>query len=115
VSVPSWARKGVKVVCIKRGRWTTMVPGDVAPSFGDLLTIREVFSEMGEPLLRFVEIENAISRLDRDTGLPSEPAFHASRFRPLVAKKTLAEDVALIKRHLKAPRSSTTQKARADA
>lgn len=103
--VPSWARKGVKVVCIKRGAWglVTGAPKTALdtthPIFGEAYTIGEVDAEWTPVCLRLREFHDL---------------YNIAEFRPLVSKKTMADDVALIKSHLKAPRSSATKREGAD-
>lgn len=123
MSIPSWARKGVKVVYLgppsDRKTWPEDVGFTVSrrPDVGAVYTIRQVLvgphsidHEIGVNI-KLVEYRCSGKWPD---GTPySDAAFAIESFRPL--QKTMAEDVALIKSHLKAPRSSTTKRERSDA
>jgi hypothetical protein len=77
---------GQKVVCIKRGSWANEfgAAGDeVFPSFGEVYTIRRI--EDGRWLL-LVEIVNRLR--EYGDGELGEARFCASRFRPVVERKT---------------------------
>jgi hypothetical protein len=77
----SWARPGVKCVCIKQGAWVgtfTDVVG-VGPSFNEICVVVAVARILGEKYLQ----------LD---GFPTY--YSASRFRPLITK-TQEQDVAI--------------------
>jgi hypothetical protein len=86
--VPSWARKGAKVVCIGGWEHRGGYGDEVLPEVGETYTIRTVeFSLDGDVCLRLEEIVNA--RRSYSTGL-DECQFYVGRFRPLV---TLEDDV----------------------
>lgn len=78
-------RVGQKVVCIKRGRWRNLERDEVAPSYGDILTIRSINVRSEGVFLLFVEIVNPLKNyID---GL-AEAEFLSSRFRPAVEPPT---------------------------
>ena len=90
----SWARPGVKVVCVVRGEETSDVN---YPIVGEVYTIRQVEPHpLGGVGILFEEVSNHVMTFD--SGRRGEPLFMASRFRPLVTK-TQNQDVALF-RHL---------------
>lgn len=105
MSVPSWVRVGAKCVCTKRGAWSDVVNGEAQPSYGQLLTIREVrdtFCDLGGVDLMFEEIVNP-ALLYREGHY--EAGFHYSLFAPVVTK-TLEQDIAQflpLLKHQRAP------------
>jgi len=105
MSVPSWCRVGAECVCV-----------DASPSYINGATLvkgRRYFIEAVHDTLSGVGL---VLRGAPDSGFWLDGGWNVCRFRPPVAKKTMAEDVALIKSHLKAPpRSATKQRERADA
>ncbi len=113
MSVPSWARAGVVVECVN----SELPPGYEDRSWSLQCTRYVVLAVVPRS-------DNAISAVADSSwgvvlrGCPNpfmaNGAFNINRFRPLVATKTEAEDVALFTDHLKAPRSSTTKRERAD-
>lgn len=90
----SWAKVGMKVVCIKLGAWTYLQPDESAPSYGDVLTIRTVEFLPEGVHLSFEEVRNREYEYLDGFG---ECVFEAEQFRPLVTK-TQSEDVAMFKR-----------------
>lgn len=91
--IPSWARRGAKVVCVADS-WTDVVWGETAPTKGSVLTIREIrgsFSSRGGLDLMFEEIVNRPLAYYDGT---LECGFHHSRFRPLITR-TEQQDLAL--------------------
>lgn len=88
--------KGVKCVCIKepspRMHEKAQRRGDVLPTLGQVLTVRDVSTspKTGRLHLRFREIANK-----RVGG--GEARFVAHWFRPLVDPKSLEEDLELFK------------------
>jgi hypothetical protein len=98
-SIPSWAVKGAKVVCVDDAHLSYCVPGYRYSddgldglSKGEIYTIRDALVSPfdGAPSIRLVEITRARnwSRLKK-----GEPGFAVGRFRPLVTK-TQEQDVA---------------------
>lgn len=86
----SWAKPGVKCVCVVRGgQWygnlTLNEPMERLPAFGEILTITSVAVTPGGVGLRFEEYPDA--RL----------ACHVDHFRPLVTR-TQEQDVELFQR-----------------
>ena len=89
-SLPSWARKGVKVVCVDDG----VSPGRVAlaaiPPVGPVLSVvgtsEDPYGEYGNTLVieGYPNLHDGI-----DVG------WRVARFRPAVEPKTEAEDVAM--------------------
>lgn len=81
---------GQKVVCIKRGKWESSHPegrvpkSETQPVFGRVYTIREIepFIIDGYQGLLFEEIFNPLGES------PLEVCFNASRFRPIIERKT---------------------------
>lgn len=74
MSIPSWAVKGAKVVCIKRDSWV-LVEGrdtDHKPGYGDICTIKAVVTTAHFVCLTLVGY--------------GQHKFRISRFRPLVSK-----------------------------
>lgn len=82
---------GQKVACIKRGSWSYRIDGratmfgEICPNCGDILTIREMIVSDDTLFLRFKEIQNPLC--EYRNGL-SECKFAASRFRPVIERKT---------------------------
>lgn len=71
--IPSWARVGAKVVCVKVGKWEVVSPGvgkDGGPCFGEICTIEAVWMG-GAAFIDLVEY-------------PGHKGFWIARFRPLV-------------------------------
>lgn len=101
-SIPSWARVGAKCVCWREpaaGGYFTDSPG---PEVGRVYTITR--AEMGIHNISAVALaEVPITHEGYEAG------WELAAFRPLVSHKTLEEDVALIKSHLRStpPVSST--------
>jgi len=101
-SIPAWAVRGAKVVCTRR-KWRDVWPGEIAPSFGQILTIRETreaVDGLGGLDLLFEEIVNAPQHY-REGFL--ECGWHHSRFAPLVSTKTEDEDLAHFRPYLHQP------------
>lgn len=98
--IPLWAKPGVKVVCIKKTPWKSMLPGvpwidwgETRPVYKGIYTLRDIHSD--DPgFVTLVEIVNT-PRLYVE-GL-SEKRFSLSCFRPLVSR-TESEDLAVFRR-----------------
>jgi hypothetical protein len=91
--VPSWARKGVKVVCIDAAERPG--PGEWTPiESGRTYTIRAV------SILFAGQIDLVLAEITRPLFFGLEPGYAIERFRPLVADKSESEDVALFEHHL---------------
>jgi hypothetical protein len=110
--IPSWAKRGAKVVCIKRGRWSHQSRCQNFPVEGGKYTIREVKILGDGGYLLLEEVHNA-PRL-WGNGDFDEPWFAIFRFRPLVEPKTEAEDREFFRHWLKAPHSTATTRAPAE-
>jgi hypothetical protein len=98
-SIPSWARKGAKVVCVDDGpgRRPCLFPGLLdGLTKGRVYTVRRVAPDWyyGHPVIFLVEFVRPID------GEPSETGYDIRRFRPLVSTKTEAEDLAKFSHHL---------------
>ncbi len=102
MSIPSWAVRRAKVVCVASpeviAAAKALHPWGNYPETGQVYTVRgHVYDSKGEGLLLLVEISN-----------PPQPScvgvvewgFEVSKFRPLVAPKTEAEDLAHFRHHL---------------
>jgi hypothetical protein len=103
--VPSWCRRGQKVVCLHRGAWRDCIFGEAGPSFDQVLTIRSVrasFATIGGLDLLFEEIVNPAKLYAEGV---MEAGFHHSRFRPLVTR-TQDQDVARFRKHLRTKRKT---------
>lgn len=90
----SWAKVGMKVVCVDAGGLG--VWQNDAPTEGKIYTISRVFTplETGSLSFEFNELKRSVrSRID----VGFHCGYKASRFRPLVTK-TQSEDVAMFKR-----------------
>ena len=96
-SLPPWARKGVKVVCIEGGT-SNRTAGGWAPKTNGIYTIRgvSVFPGHGACLLlrEYVHDEQFMGQ---------EWGWQADHFRPLISTKTEAEDVAEFRKLLTQP------------
>jgi hypothetical protein len=102
-ALPSWARKGVKVVLVGHPSGKTPIHYgyvvDEAPKRGTIYTIREVTAANGagpagdEPGIRLSEL--SINGAYPDGRRFSDAWAALSSFRPLVSTKTEADDVAL--------------------
>lgn len=82
-------RIGMKVVLID-DNWPDYVNDEIMPVLGTVYTIREIIDHRANPI-RLVEIQNPIRTYRDGTG---EVGFRASRFRPVVERKT---DIAIFK------------------
>lgn len=102
----SWAKPGVKCVCVKSTPWVNYVDRGpsrypiVFPTYRQVLTVREVHNSYGGVGLRFEEIRNEPLWID-EQGNSSEAMFDAELFRPII-EKTEEQDVAKF-RHLLSP------------
>jgi len=105
-SLPSWARKGVKVVCVDAdvgsvptGKRAYRYDPDWCLEAGSTYVIRRAFIDepTSEPCVWLEEITRAIDAAGY------EAPFHVSRFRPLVSTKTEEEDVAEFRKLLTQP------------
>lgn len=92
----SWAKPGVKCVCIGAFKPREGAPPVSFPEVGKTYTIRDVRparKRPGEVQIRLVELVNPANY--RGPGGMTEPTFWLAKFRPLVPPKTQADDVAL--------------------
>lgn len=83
----TWARVGVKCVCIKRGEWVNRAPScleDKRPAYNEVCQVTEIEIRNERVMLRLA------GYLD---------LYYVGRFRPLVTR-TQDEDVALFTHHL---------------
>jgi hypothetical protein len=90
MSVPSWARRGQKVVCVDDTDLEHRSYQETCPVSGAVYTIREVMPSTrwpGEFVITLVEIVNQPQRY---AGGLCECCFRGTRFRPLV---TLESDI----------------------
>lgn len=95
----SWARPGVKCVCIRTALPEHRVAGAVYPEVGAIYTIRQVVTvsfgpSKGSTALLLCEIRNDVSinpLLGYEVDSDKEAAMPISAFRPLV---TQSDDVA---------------------
>jgi hypothetical protein len=87
-SLPSWARPGVKVVCVIP--FTANV-GTKAIKKGAQLTISSVESYGQYTGLRFLELKNDLSKTDAGT---MERLYVSYAFRPLISK-SIEDDLAI--------------------
>lgn len=91
----SWARPGVKCVCVDAswpsGSW---YGPEALPVKGQQYTIRDLETYEGTNCCRLVEIVNPL--MDYNQGM-IEAAFALKRFRPLVTQQ---DDIALFAHHL---------------
>lgn len=86
MSIPSWAVRGARVVCID-GNWAYPQDYRVAvPVKGETYTIREIEDEG----FRFVELPNRAYAFSDGF---KEPRFHYAFFRPFVSR-TQEDDLA---------------------
>ena len=76
---------GQKVVCIRSG-WTNLREGETAPEKGQVLTIRGIGLFPEGAALLFEEIHNPTCALYKAN--PKEAFFIATKFRPVVERKT---------------------------
>lgn len=77
---------GQQVVCVNAsGLEKHFYPRTRLPVERTIYTVRELLAIKDKPLLRLIEIVN--HEYDFESGV-FEPAFHVSRFRPVVEKKT---------------------------
>jgi hypothetical protein len=88
----SWAKPGVKCVCIRKSRWIsggTMLPTEFGPKFEEVLTIAVVVAptEIFGMSLHFVEYPVDLE------GNP--PVYPVREFKPLVDR-----DISLFTHHL---------------
>jgi len=98
MSIPSWAVRGAKVVCVYN-HVEHPRPGEVFPAKGQIYTIREVApSEKfpDEAIAAFAELENPLLR----KGGKAEAMFRLKYFRPLVPRSQ-EQDVAIFAPMLK--------------
>lgn len=102
--LPSWARKGMKVVCVDDyadrftfagPTWTGSIDGLTA---GRVYTIRAVFFDaLGGACLRLVEIRRLPGGSNSIYFPGVEAGFALQRFRPAVDETALQKDVAYFK------------------
>lgn len=99
--VPAWAVRGAKVVCVDPNPWWygPEARGANVPVKDAVYTIREIV--FGDAVL-LEEIRNAPRLIEVDGGglTIGEPCFAIARFRPVIAKKSEAEDLALFRHHI---------------
>lgn len=80
-SIPSWARPGVKVVCVRSGDWKERGSGNrvsFGPAVGDVCAISETYIK-DRPFLRLREYPVFAGE---------KCGFDAQHFRPLVSDLT---------------------------
>lgn len=103
-ALPSWARKGVKVVCVDVPWTQPPYPDEVYPTVGSVYTIRRVVHETSGTHLILREIRNPIMLMRSPSfGLVAdEICFHISHFRPLVSDddEAFERDVAPFRKYL---------------
>ena len=81
-------RPGMRVVCVD-DQWPRLVLahatifGSCFPTKGRVYTVREALAWDETVCIRLVEIRNPDVTFFDDAGNPVEPAFRATRFRPL--------------------------------
>lgn len=99
--IPSWAKVGVPVICIKRGNWYAMDPnlpfhddGETYPVYGGRYTIRGFDVTTAGVAIWLNEIVNVPRRYANGV---CERGFDLRRFRPLISK-TESEDLAVFRR-----------------
>jgi hypothetical protein len=105
----SWAKPGVKCVCIRTAPLALRVAGANYPEVGVVYTVRKVVitsfgPHKGEPSLLLEEVVNtpAINpRLFPDVHSPLEASMPVDAFRPLITR-TQEQDIALF-HHLLSP------------
>jgi hypothetical protein len=96
MSIPSWARPGVKVVCIDGAGGSDVTIGRWAPQVGSVYTVRGYYVGPCWDQIYLAEYRHPKTHPDG-----CEIGWRASNFRPLVSnKRTEAEDVALFTHHL---------------
>lgn len=93
-TIPSWAVRGAKVVCINatsgQGAWI-----NDAPTVGAIYTVKRAFiNHVGRAALHLEELARSPSACKR---FGTEVGYRADRFRPLV---TLSSDIAEHFEHL---------------
>lgn len=82
-------RVGMKVVSIKTTPWQELEPGEAAPVFRGIYTIRTISFDGGEAFLRFEEIVNPAGDYPADPNDPlMEARFWSVYFRPLTSTTT---------------------------
>jgi len=101
--IPAWAVKGAKVVCIDdsllegiiaKGPVYTVASAEIDPW---IATSGPNAGRRG-PVLHIEEVHNPMAK---------GGAFAASRFRPAVPPRSLEQDVARFRKHLRTKRAST--------
>lgn len=98
MSVPAWAVRGAKCVCVKREAWRPLEHFERAPCvpvYGDIYTVRQVVSLEGGVYLALDQVAGPY-------------CFAVCNFRPLVDDQAQERDVAHFRHHL-------TQNNRVDA
>lgn len=101
--LPSWARKGAKVVCIDDAPLpgTNWLDGE-APKCREIYTIDRVFNgPQGIPSLEFLELK----RSPRSKRICGDVGYYANRFRPLVENASDSEIEATLYRKRKAQKN----------
>lgn len=83
----SWARPGVKCVCVDASAWPTLTKGDVYT-----VTVTGIHARSGRPVLWLEEASSG-------GFFGVDPGFYQERFRPLITK-TQDVDLELFKHHL---------------
>lgn len=76
----SWAKPGVKCVCVKVGDWTAAEWHSRLPAYREVLTIKSVYIDEGIVGLCFEGISGRFN-----ARVQHEQGFNAVRFRPLAA------------------------------
>ncbi len=111
--LPLWAQAGAKVICVDNAlRTYTAIPDDLGQLVvGAEYVIERAWMSVAKcfPIIAVSGVSCTPNAFGRPTG------FALDRFRPLIPRKTEAEDVALFKAHLKAQRSTTITREDADA
>jgi hypothetical protein len=94
-TIPAWAVKGAKVVCVDllshRDEWVRKQCPNI-PVKGRVYTIRDVETcpLTSHTTLTFDELQNPVIELE---GMTGEAGFNVTSFRP-VTKRTAAQDIA---------------------
>lgn len=112
--IPSWARKGAKVVCVNDAAFPEQIGpewmSDTGLREGAIYTIRGLSPcWSGQTGVLLAEVVYPV-----DGRLGAEPGYRISRFRPLIEPKTEAQDRAFFRHWLKVPHSTATTRAPAE-
>lgn len=105
MSVPAWARKGVRDVCVDDSLFDGRPPPvEGMPTLGEVYTITEVRDDYQRRGPHCVLKEHPRIRFGFDTG------WRLCRFRPLVddSDEALERDAEFFRQFLKAPEHSVT-------